>query len=209
VVGFGAVGTAGDGLDGADDQALAKAGGEGVTNVTELTVTIQTPDSVLDDAVSQFLWHVRPELVSYGASFIVIASFWMAHRRIISSITRNDGWFAWINPIFLLLIACLPYPTAVVGRYPDAKSAVLYYDLLIVITGLWLCVLAVYSHTSNLVSDADRWAGSKLAKGTLPILISPMVFVISMVLTIWSLDLAKDVWIVAVIVYPIAWSRNA
>ena len=63
------------------------------------------------------LLKVAPIFISYGLSFGVIALTWYGHQETFRYIRRYDGRLVALNFGSLLVIAVLPFPTAVLGRY--------------------------------------------------------------------------------------------
>jgi uncharacterized membrane protein len=93
-------------------------------------------------------------LVSFAVSFVVIYVFWAAHgsalRRVETAQVEVPG-LRQLNLGWLLLIAFLPFHTAVVGRDLDTTSAPIYIG-----TMFALSVLA-----SAIVKVVDRAAGQR------------------------------------------------
>src|SRR5919197_2493902 len=53
---------------------------------------------------------------AFGLSFLVIGQYWLAHHRVFRHIRRYDLGLLWLNLLWLLAIAFLPFPTAVLGN---------------------------------------------------------------------------------------------
>jgi uncharacterized membrane protein len=53
----------------------------------------------------------------------------MGHHRIFRHVYRYDLGLMWLNLLYLLGIAFLPFPTALLGNYFDSGRAGLYYGL--------------------------------------------------------------------------------
>src|SRR5262249_29605340 len=81
--------------------------------VLSLRVDVTTPASELGAALRD----VRPELYAYGLSVVVIGAFWLGHHRLYSHVLRVDAPLLWMNIVYLGLVALIPYPTDVLGRY--------------------------------------------------------------------------------------------
>lgn len=72
-----------------------------------------------------------PSYISYGMSFMVLGVAWASHHRIFQYIVRFDWPFLMLNLLFLLLVAFVPYPTALVAKYLATDTgrgiAVMFY----------------------------------------------------------------------------------
>ncbi len=62
------------------------------------------------------LLEIWPKYMSYVISFLVIGSFWMAHYVRFRVITGYDGRLMLLNLLLLMVIAFVPFPTAVLSR---------------------------------------------------------------------------------------------
>ncbi len=82
-----------------------------------------SPEKVLVGALIN-LW---PHVLTYVVSFGLISSYWVTHRRIFTFIKRADRTFLWMNLLFLMFIAFMPFATSLMGAYPRYHVAVLVY----------------------------------------------------------------------------------
>ena len=94
--------------------------------MTLLVAGIQIPD-VPKDELGQALADDWDAIVSFAISFAVIGSYWLAHHEFFGRLARLDGWLVRVNLAYLGLIAFLPFPTALVGRYDGDPAAVALY----------------------------------------------------------------------------------
>jgi uncharacterized membrane protein len=92
-------------------------------------------ESILDQ-----LDRAGPQVLGFLVSFLVIAQFWGAHRRLWEYLADYDERLLAINTLWLLLIVFLPYPTARLfaedASHPD--SAVFYLLVLFGVSALML-----------------------------------------------------------------------
>ena len=92
-----------------------------------LAIRLPTPTEDLRSALAD-RW---PEFVGYLVSFLTIGIMWVQHHRLFTLIRRSNSTFAMINVIFLMFIAFVPFPTAVLaqrlGNGIDAVGATIFY----------------------------------------------------------------------------------
>lgn len=86
------------------------------------------------------------QLLSFGLSFILIATFWMGHHRQYRDVEWVTSPLIWINVAWMATIVWLPVPTAMIGQMDtDMQQPVVYIGTLILtqITTLagWLYLL--------------------------------------------------------------------
>ena len=57
----------------------------------------------------------------------MLGAFWLGHHRLLADVPRVNDRILWLNVLYLGLIALLPFPTDVLGRYGDQRPAVMLY----------------------------------------------------------------------------------
>jgi len=76
--------------------------------------------------------------LSYVLSFVAIGFYWMAHQSIFGLIRDHDWMLVWLNSLFLMCVAFLPFLTALLGEYGDQQLVVVIYAGSLGITRLLL-----------------------------------------------------------------------
>lgn len=89
-----------------------------VPSVPEGEVARELPRAVLD---------LAPDLLSYALSFLVILAFWTAHRGSLRYITHANRRLSWLNGLFLMVIAFIPFSTGLFDRYSNDPFAIVVY----------------------------------------------------------------------------------
>ena len=89
--------------------------------ITLLIQNVELPKSTESAAVgmSRFLG-VWPDILSYIISFLVIGNYWIVHHDMFNDIDRYDRKLLWLNVIYLMFIAFIPYSTSLIGDFPVA-----------------------------------------------------------------------------------------
>jgi hypothetical protein len=59
-----------------------------------------------------------PKFLSWLISFIIVCKFWLNHNHVLGLAHRADYGLAWLNSLFLMGQAFIPFPTAMMGEYP-------------------------------------------------------------------------------------------
>jgi uncharacterized membrane protein len=97
--------------------------------VTLLVLGIRVPEPT--EALTDALRRQWPEFLAYVVSFLTIGIMWVQHHRLFTLIRRSNSTFAMINVVFLMFVAFVPFPTAVLaqrlGSNVDAVGATLPY----------------------------------------------------------------------------------
>lgn len=97
-------------------------------------------------STAEFFIEHSGQLLSFGLSFVLIATFWMGHHRQYRDVEWITGPLLWINIAWMATIVWLPVPTAMIGQMEtDSLQPVVYIGTLILtqITTLagWLYLL--------------------------------------------------------------------
>jgi uncharacterized membrane protein len=116
------------------------------------------------------------EFLGYVLSFLVIGLYWLLHRRVFIYVDRHDRPLLWLNLLFLLVVAFLPYATAIFSTYPG-RFGVIFYAGTQTLTGLLLAVMWVYAAREELVAEGltSRLVGIQAGRFAA----SPLVFLLS------------------------------
>jgi uncharacterized membrane protein len=89
-------------------------------------------DKVPEGRLAHELGERWPEFAAYIVSFGGIAIAWMQHRAIFDHVVRIDRRLMRLNLLLLMMIAFLPFPTALLGQYieqgDDARVAALLFS---------------------------------------------------------------------------------
>jgi uncharacterized membrane protein len=94
----------------------------------DLTATVP---SLTGDVSSQQLMHALAQHLSsywtFVLSFYVIATYWGAHRTLLRSVVVIRQGLVVYTTFLLLVVAAMPFPTNVLGRYGSTPFAVALY----------------------------------------------------------------------------------
>jgi uncharacterized membrane protein len=87
----------------------------------------QIPSPVTNIAIIQYLFSLIPKFYVYGLSFILLAVFWRINHQEFHRIKKSDNTLIWINVVWLMFVALVPFSTSLVGEYGEFQSAELFF----------------------------------------------------------------------------------
>ena len=97
--------------------------------ITLLVLEIKVPPP--GTAFGMELFRLWPSYLAYVVSFLVIGAIWINHHAMFRHIVRVDDTLLLLNVLHLMLIAFLPFPTAVIAqafhRGTDEPAAAAFY----------------------------------------------------------------------------------
>ena len=97
--------------------------------ITLLVIEIRLPhgDFATDAALRGALVDIIPNYISFFVSFVVVGRFWAGHHRYFGFVGHWDAGLVRFNLIFLMTIAFMPFPTAVLGANAGTHTAITFY----------------------------------------------------------------------------------
>lgn len=192
-------GASGPERDRSIDTVRTEALSDGVFAIatTLLVLNLEIPNIPQDEAarrLPQAIADLAPSMLSYVLSFLVVAAFWMAHRAIFRHIMRVNRPLSWLNILFLMVIAFLPFSTGLFDTYASETLIVVIYVGNLAVARLMLTAIWWYASAHRaLIGDtvSDRHIRFHRTRGIL----IPLVFVLSIGVAYVSVTAAVVVWI--------------
>jgi TMEM175 potassium channel family protein len=125
--------------------------------ITLLIIEIGVPHVSGDESLSEALVDLWPSYGAYVLSFVMIGIYWANHHSLFRLFVRTDHYFLILNVFFLMTIAFLPFPTAVLGEYLDnaeqRDTAVRLYALGLLLPAFGWLVVWLYASARGLVDE--------------------------------------------------------
>ncbi len=146
------------------EKGLTKARLETLTDgvfaivMTLLILDIKVPmvprASVTEDlpAALTLLW---PRILSYAISFVLLGVYWIGHHALFHYIRKSDRTLLWINMIFMMAVAFVPFSAALMSEYGRQAIAVRIYGLNQLAAGLSLYAQWWYATRGRRLVDHD------------------------------------------------------
>jgi TMEM175 potassium channel family protein len=142
-------------------KARAEAFSDGIFAIAAtllvLDIGVPRPDPTLLDG---FL-HEWPAYAAYATSFLTIGIIWVNHHAVLERLERVDRGFLFLNVIFLLFVALIPFPTKVLAEYLQAGGASAHiaaaaYGVAMILMGIAFSVLNYYAMARGLIAAKQR-----------------------------------------------------
>lgn len=187
-----------------NERLFAFSDGVFAITITLLVFEIKIPD-IPEELVSSKLWpalvHLFPHIISHAISFFVLGIFWVAHHNMFAHIKKHDHILLWLNLVFLLCVASVPFPTSLLGTYPDERISVMIYSGVMAIAGIFLDIIWWYATTYGLVDGETnpefvRFVHQHIWK-------APIMYGLAFAISFLSLTLSKLILICVAIFYII------
>lgn len=117
--------------------------------ITLLIIEIGVPHVEGAESLFERLVHLWPSYLGYAISFIVIGTVWANHHNRFRLISRSDHVLLFLNVVFLMCVAFLPFPTALLAEYIREEehriTAVAVYTGTLAVTAVFFTLLWLYA----------------------------------------------------------------
>jgi uncharacterized membrane protein len=118
------------------ERILAFSDGVFAIAITLLVLDLVPPR--VEHGVVDKLLEAWPNYLSYALSFFIIGILWASHHQMFSQIKRSNHVFLLINIVFLMWVAALPFPTALLAEGLSHYDAVGRQAVVAIYTGMFL-----------------------------------------------------------------------
>jgi uncharacterized membrane protein len=157
--------------------------------ITILVLDIKVPELGSGQSLADSLTEIRPTFTSFVLSFLLVGMFWTLHRQTFSQVRYTDHNGTWLNLIFLLALALVPFASSALGEYSTEPTALHLYGVVMIAASLMRFALNAYfqSHPGLLWQPPAKKGRRLMAlTGSAPI----VVYVVAMVVADWSTTLS-------------------
>jgi uncharacterized membrane protein len=178
--------------------------------ITLLVLDIRAPDIPQNMVSSQLpgaLLSLWPKYLSYVLSFVGISAFWLIHHSIFRHIRSYDRVLLYLNLLFLMVVAFVPFPTSLLGEYGDHQLPVAIYAATLAVGRLLLTALHWYAtRDDQLLEEPQDPAMVRffLKRG----LTISAIFLLSIVISFFSVSVAICTWLVMLVVDSVVFRRR-
>ncbi len=125
--------------------------------ITLLVLNIKVPikQNISNGQLNQILVNALPQLVSFVFSFLIIGVFWVAHHRIFSFAKVVDTPLVWLNIVYLMFIAIIPFPASILAdNFFLTTTILLYTGTLFLISIMNFIILKYILHNEDVKHEA-------------------------------------------------------
>lgn len=117
--------------------------------ITLLALEIRVPDITNRAELGQAIIDLLPQIFVFVYTFIQVGIFWLAHQRMFRYIARTDDRFMVLCVLYLMVIAFLPVPSAILARYGDQFPAVEFFAVTMLLVGVMEFLIWEYAVSNH------------------------------------------------------------
>jgi uncharacterized membrane protein len=156
--------------------------------------------------VTQILIQSVPDIILYIISFLILATFWVAHHTQFHHIRYIDRTLLWLNIIILMFIAFIPFSSSIAGVFPANPLAAGVREVHLLLTGLLFHLQWRYVTKNHRLVDPSL-SSFIIRRGAEITLIIPVLSCVGLVLAFFSIPYGLAVYILVPPLYYIRLKR--
>lgn len=113
----------------------------------------QIPYPATNAIILKSLLGMSQQFFIYVMSFLLLASFWRINHSQFYIIKKTDQTILWINVIWLLLVALVPFSTNLIGDYGYLMVPVIFFDLNLFLIGVMFNLNWYYVNRKGFIDE--------------------------------------------------------
>jgi uncharacterized membrane protein len=122
--------------------------------ITIMVFEIKIPHVDITE-LNHALLAILPKIMAYVLSFVIIGVYWVSHHNMMHFLESVDRTALWLNNLVLLTVALIPFPTALLGEYPNTTTPVVLYGLLLAAVNFSGTIFWHYSTNNSRLSKKN------------------------------------------------------
>ena len=171
--------------------------------ITLLVLELRVPqikDELSSWELRQAIVHLGPKFLGFAISFFIIAIFWVNHHQLFHSIKRSTRMLLWLNNLLLLFLTFIPFPTAMMGEYPNNPFAVMFFGATMTAAGGAFTLLRWYATIKARLfgEDSDE---KMIRRNFRRSLAGPLLYLTASIVALFSTKIAYAIYIIVPCLY--------
>jgi uncharacterized membrane protein len=164
-----------------------------------MAITINIPNlaqNLTQAQVIDKLLESIPEFEIYVISFFVIGVYWILYHQIFNHIVGSHSTMIWLTLVFLFFITLIPLATNLQIGFGHYQIVFALYALVLVIAGVLLTITWLHATKNKLIDE--NLTQREIHAISLESFLSPIVFLLSILVSFIDLRTASYFWLVII-----------
>jgi uncharacterized membrane protein len=162
------------------------------------------PANTAPEHLGAALLALLPKFGIYGVSFVLLGVYWIAHHNLLHYMHRSDRTFLWLNIVFLMVVAVVPFSTTLLSEFGGQKPAVILYGANLIAIGAALYVLWMYGVRHN--RSIEREFNPEMVRMVKrKLLLTPMLCTLALALAFVDTRLSLCIYVLAPLLHIVPW----
>ena len=168
-------------------------------SITFMAITINIPhfsQNLTQTQVIDKLLESLPEFEIYVISFFMTGIYWIAYHQIFNHIVGSHYITTWLTLVFLFFITLIPLATNMQIGYGHYQIVFVLYALVLTIAGVLLTITWLHATKNKLINE--NLTQIEIHYISLESILSPVVFLLSILVSFIDLKIAYYFWLVII-----------
>jgi len=168
-------------------------------SITFMAITINIPSlaqNLTQAQVIDKLLESLPEFEIYLISFFMIGIYWIAYHQIFNNIVGSHHITTWLTLVFLFFITLIPLATNLQFGFGQYQIVFVLYALVLTIAGALLTITWLHATKNKLIDE--NLNQREIHYISLESILSPVVFLLSILVSFIDLQIAYYFWLVII-----------
>jgi uncharacterized membrane protein len=183
-----------------NDRITAFSDGIFAIAITLLVFQLAVPTDLPAGGLWSYLPELLPVMASNFITFIVLGIYWVGHHNMFKHIKRHDRVLMWLNILFLMCIAMMPFFARLISVYGSDTAALVLYAFWLVLTGIALDLIWWHASRNRRLVDADIDPDLVIFVHR-RVLIAPLLYLLSIGTAFFSHTLTRMIFLVVILIY--------
>jgi len=152
-----------------------------------------------NDKTGEMLISQLHTIYIYILSFINLAVFWIIHHQQSHFIKHTDRTHIWLNIIFLMFIAIIPFSTALVQNYLYDWVDEVFFAMNFMMVGVMLEMIWVYA-THNYRLVVKNLSHDHIVVGIRRGLVAPLTSIVAIIMAFTDANISSSVYLLVPVI---------
>jgi len=158
------------------------------------------PPQLVSEQLPIALREILPKAASHIVSFVVLGVYWVGHHNMFMHIKRHDRVLLWLNILFLMCVASMPFPTGLIVQYSQERWSMIIYAATLVASGVALDLIWWYATSKRRLVNPDM-KDEFVAFVHRRVLMAPMLYLLAIGVSFLSIPVAKLLFLLTPLLY--------
>ena len=168
--------------------------------ITLLVFELTVPDQLTEGGMWAYFSQLLPKFGATVIAFIVLGVYWIGHHNMFKHIKLHDRVLMWLNILFLMFVAMMPFFARLVGEFGENSLALASYAFWLMLTGLVLDLIWWYASKNLRLVDPEIDPDLVFFVHR-RVLIAPVLYLISIGVAFISPLITKLIFVAIIVIY--------
>jgi uncharacterized membrane protein len=146
--------------------------------------------------VIEKLFESISEFEIYVISFFIIGLYWISYHQIFNHIAGSRSTMTWLTLVFLFSTTLIPFATNLAIGYSQYQIVFALYALVLTVVGALLTIMWLHAIKNKLIDE--NLTHIEIHGILLQSILSPVVFLLSILVSLIDLAIAYYFWLVLI-----------